>query len=784
MKQTCFEFTKKINNKTIVILLIFFVLLSLRIININADPPSNLSSSAGIWLDEMHNVHQVRNKILFGSWKMDRYPSISYSPIFSGLQYVILLIVGVGLWQIKVLPVILSIFSLFLAYKALEEYYGFRYGLVALILLGFNYTFIMYNRLGLYENLVLFFMLLTLYFWQKSVRKEKAIYFAITGLSAGFAFLAKSLAFYFVGASALAMLFYFFQKGLVKSWKHGLSALSGAATAGVIWYLGFYLPFKEDFTCLGSSWFKLAFGSGIWKAVISENPLLPLFIRFQFLPLTLWLAIIFTLFLFHRFSANPQKSDPVEIFIAFWFLSGLLFLGLLSYNPTRYYLPILPSVVLLATLGLMKFGYVKKLDWVNLLTFRSYLISFFGILGVSFYFLFPYMRKIHPIMANVYFVSELSRMDDFLLSVCLGLLFILLVRVLKRKTLRPANVNMMFSLFFVLITIFCFLKFHPFNAKVQIKLDSNVKSVLKVYWSNNQKKYNKKSSNSVHTETGSALYTLDIGNLNEIENVRINPLSEKGIAVVERLEITQPGFEPIIFETKKQFENFFPVKQIGQMTLSGDGMQITSGGSGREIDVHTTIKPAFKAILFFKYLFKVVLYSFIITVMTYFLWRIVNVMTQKPGNTFSLYNGDNRKRRIVQFTVVLIVCMNFFHYMKWVFRADFSILNASVQIGKMLPPNSLIAGQGVMAATIQNKIRHIQAPNWFEDNKNLFRNYPITHLFLSHYGQHLDWYRRHYPEIMKQVNLIGAYHISNNTYYLLEIHRGSGKVFESRFTPQ
>ena len=163
----------KMKKRTVVVLGIFLLFILFRLVNINANPPSDLSTSAGIWADEMHNVHQVRNKILFDSWQMDRYPSAAYSPIFAGLQYVILSVIGVGLWQIKILPIALSMFSLLLAYKSFKEYFGYRYGLTAAILLGFNYTFIMYNRLGLYENMVVFFILLTLFFWQRAVRTER-----------------------------------------------------------------------------------------------------------------------------------------------------------------------------------------------------------------------------------------------------------------------------------------------------------------------------------------------------------------------------------------------------------------------------------------------------------------------------------------------------------------------------------------------------------------------------------------------------------------------------------
>jgi len=194
--------------------LMFVLFLGLRFVHLQADPPTGLSFSAGIFVDEMQLIHQVRNKILFGSWEMDRFPSNAYSPLWALLQYGILSTIGVGLWQIKILPVLLSITTLVLIYKALSEYYGFRFGLTAVLLLGLNYTFIMYNRLGLLENLVITVMMTAFFFWQRAVRTENQLYFYLTGVSAGFVFIAKSLHFYLVISIALTFIAYLFNKGI------------------------------------------------------------------------------------------------------------------------------------------------------------------------------------------------------------------------------------------------------------------------------------------------------------------------------------------------------------------------------------------------------------------------------------------------------------------------------------------------------------------------------------------------------------------------------------------
>nr|MBC8390859.1 glycosyltransferase family 39 protein [Actinomycetota bacterium] len=660
-------------------------------------------------------------------------------------------------------------FSLLLAYKSFREYYGYKYGLIAVVLLGFNYTFIMYNRLGLYENLVIFFMLLTLFFWQRSVRTEKPLYFGLTGLSAGCAFMAKSMAFYFVGATAFAMLCYFIQKGLKSTLRQALAGLFGASVAGIIWFSGCYLPFKEDLTRLGSSWLKLTLGSDIIETIISSNPIFPLFLRFQFLPLTLGLAVIFILFIIYKIIKDPRKINPVEIFIIFWFFSGTFFLGLLSYNPTRYYLPILPPVVLLAALGLARFGYKEELNLIKPLDWRIYLISFLSTLILSFYFFIPYIRKFNPLMANVYLVSELSRKGDFFVSAFIGLFFVLIIMsVLNWKRIRWMNAKIMFSIIFLMSFIFCFLMSHPFNSRVQVELNSDVGSGFKIYWTKDQRPYNQANSNAVRINKGKGIYSIDIGNLRSLEYFRIDPLRRQGTVCIKRIEITQPGFEPIVFETRGQFEEFVPIHHIGQMTFQKEGLQITSVGNDPYL--HVKISPVFKKVLLIKYLLKAIFLAFVITAVIYFLYRIAYFIKQKSEYTFNLQVENKVRQIIANIAIFLILFINLYYFSKWVSIADYSILNASTEIGQMLAPDALIAGQGVMAVTIQNKIRHVQAPNWYEDKKYLFRNYPITHLFLSNYSGYLEWFKTHYPEVMKNADVIGNYRIQNNIFYLFEIN--------------
>ena len=754
-------------NKKLIIFFIFLAFLILRVLHINADPPSGLSFSAGIFVDEMHNVHQVRNKILFGSWEMDQWPSIAYSPIFAVLQYLILSLIGVGLWQIKVLPIILSIISIILVFKSFKEYFSERSGLIAAVLLGMNYTFVMYNRLGLFENLVIFFMTLTLFFWQRAVRTEKAIYFFLTGFSAGLAFIAKSMAFHFVIATAFSFIFFIIKNGLKISLKPAAAGLIGAGFAGILWYFGFFLPFEEDISNVGSSWLNMTLQSGGIGNLITANPLFHLFYRLKFLPLTLSLAIVFIMAVGIKVIREPSKLDPVEMFLIFWSLCGAFFLSLLSYQPTRYYLPILPGIVLITAVGLTRLDDKKRLEFPKLSSWQFYLVSFLGVVVLLFYFIIPYIRKVYPLLTSSLLLDDFSRSGDLFVSAIVGVLFALIMgwaaHMKKSVHLTPK------ILFLSLFLLSCFLVVftsHPFGAKIAVELTSAPKDKMRFYWSDSPTNYTEKNSKGVHIRKGSGTYSQTIGSLYSIKYLRIDPIRKKGTVFINKISITQPGFETMVFKTREQFKQFVPVRDIEEMNVQNEGLKIKS--LGRDPHFFIKLNPVFKSTSFLRYLFSVFLYAFGIVFVCYFLFKSVQWFNEADFLVGFRYKYL-RIPVIINLVITLIVVINMFYYSSWFFKANYAVYNTSKEIGELLPPSALIAGQGVMAATIENKIRHVQAPNWFEDKPKLFFNYPITHLFLSHYAGYLRWFNVHYPRIMEHAKVIGKYRILNINFFLFEI---------------
>lgn len=746
----------------IVVLLLFFAFIGVRVVHIRADAPRNISFSAGIFTDEMHNIHQVRSKILFGSWSLDRYASAAYSPVFAGLQYLILSMIGVGLVQIKALPILLSLISLGLIYKSFDTHFGKPFGLTAALLLGFNYIFIMYNRLGLYENLVVLFMCLSLFFWQRAITLQKKRLFFLFGVSAGGVFAAKSLYLFFVVAAMLSMGFYVFQGNKRIRAVHALFGFAGLTAAGAIWYAVCYLPFKETFMILGSSWMKHNMGPKSILEAMQVNPIFPLYLRFRFMPVTLMLAAVSFLAYAYRLLKEPKKADPVLLLLVLWLLGGAVFLGLLSYSPTRYYLPVLPAAVLLAAVGVVRFGYPVRRVNGSVTDIRRYFAGALGGFIFSYYFLIPYAQHDLPRAAVVFKMAGPSAVPAWLLSAGIALIICLCMAAwegignLRGLGGKASAVFIGVALLFLVIAMF-----RPGSARVEIDLTAGKDGYMQVFWAEKGKDFSEEASRRVRIRKGRHTYRMHMASLSYLAHLRIDPLQHKGQATLHRIDIQQPGFESIVFDPKNRFSGLKPVHEISNIHVSPNGLEFDS--LGYDPHLATGISPVFKKGQFAFFMAQCVVATVLAVLL--FLWirfRLVPFL-------FS-FSGIPTRKRLAWLAVGIILYINGTAYAEWARQPVYSIWNTSKHVGRIVSGDALIAGVGVMMATVENNIRHLLAPTWFEDPKTLFQVYPITHLFISPYAGYLDWYNIHYPKVMEHATVLSEYHIGGRHFFLFELH--------------
>jgi len=323
---------------------------------LDADSPSDLSWSGGFFGDEMALAHNARNKVLFGEWISDEWNPYIYSPLLTLSEYAFFSVLGVGLIPLR----LVNIFILFLGFWpllfTLRRERDWPTALLAVGLLGFNYIFLMYNRLGLNDTFLVFPMLMTLYFWHRGL--EKPSYFILAGVSAFVCYTTKATALYFTLAAILSLVWAIAQKareagGLRKGLRSLGFFLGGLGLSSLAWYIFFFLPNRGRFSSAAEDWVGLAMPETIGRFL--RNVTSPQVLKnFSLSPVELLVGLSFIPWLFIALLKDWKKIKPLEVFISLWLLGGYLAIDGLNYHPLRYDIPLLPPLMILAALLLSK----------------------------------------------------------------------------------------------------------------------------------------------------------------------------------------------------------------------------------------------------------------------------------------------------------------------------------------------------------------------------------------------------------------------------------------------
>jgi len=351
--------------------------LLLRVIHLDADPPINLSWSGGLFGDEGAYAHNARNKVLFGTWITDEWNPILYNPISTFFTYISFRIFGVGLIQLRFVNVIATFLGLILIFFALKKAVDIGIALLSIFLLGVNYIFLMYSRIGLNDTFLIFFLALTIFFLCKGM--DKNIYLTLTGISCFASFVCKSTSLYFLIAVLMAFSFYVFQKFYPDDKKRILRAFSyffvGIIGSFCLWLVLYFFPYHHLIASYGSSWSGLAFPKSINQFLVnlSQPHLFKYFTRTPIILLTSWLYIPFLLF----FLINDwKKINFIELLSLLWLIGGYIAINGLNYCPLRYFISLIPPMCILSSFAISRLSkiYPTNLNRKKLLLFSPIII--------------------------------------------------------------------------------------------------------------------------------------------------------------------------------------------------------------------------------------------------------------------------------------------------------------------------------------------------------------------------------------------------------------------------
>ncbi len=357
------------------ILVVLFTLM--RFVHINADAPQDLTMSAATYTDEGFKTYDSRNMVLFGDWKWtpeDEYEGWNTKSPLTVLPHTwIFRHFGTSYASIRFLSVLYAAATMVILFIFLTRNYDRLTALTGLIIFGTNYFTAMFNRLGMYESHLIFYIMASVlgfseFFRPFRERREaesegtytakkaffRTIFFLIGFLGFAGGFFVKRNLLLLIPAMAPAALLY-----ICNRYKASERTMNGVFVIFIAAFCLIYLPFahlnqlKVNLAYLLMSYKIFGQSVATFLPFTAFDPLQNvlakgIYMEFIFLhPFTFFFGILFSLFSIHQYIFGGRRNTA-DLFLASWLLFGLLFTTVMYYSPSRYYLLMAIPLIALA----------------------------------------------------------------------------------------------------------------------------------------------------------------------------------------------------------------------------------------------------------------------------------------------------------------------------------------------------------------------------------------------------------------------------------------------------
>lgn len=319
--------------------------LGLRVSDLRADPPPDLSWSFAPYTDEGLNTYSARNLVLYGTWKTDDFLPFVIYPLPNMLVALALRLFGVGFVQLKLVSVLSGVLSILVMYLLLREAAGHLSGLLAGMGLATCYPIVMYSRLGLIETTQILFLLCAGLFWSKGLKRPGLMFFC--GLFSAATILLVKLSAVFIAPVMLTLFVWeLIDRRHSSLLRHALRRaflwfVAGTIATATIWFLTVFLPYHGEYlryVLRHSTESPAGHPHGPMAYLLNA---FTLGMKARLLPRLLWPALI-------GFAALPFLAighHPGHRYLLLWMLFGLLMLGYMNYRPPRYEMILIPVLL-------------------------------------------------------------------------------------------------------------------------------------------------------------------------------------------------------------------------------------------------------------------------------------------------------------------------------------------------------------------------------------------------------------------------------------------------------
>jgi 4-amino-4-deoxy-L-arabinose transferase-like glycosyltransferase len=444
------------SKKSLILILLFFFVFSLRFIHLGADPPKSLDpTSIGHMSDPGGYVFNAHNKIVFGTWKIDQWNLMVITPLTNILTYLTFLTLGVGIAQMNILPVVFSCLILIFVYLILKRAADSTFALIGVLLVGINYPFLMFSRIAVRVMPMLFFVLLAVYLL--IIAKQKKALFFLAGVTSFLTFTVKGVSLLILPSVVLGMLLYtLFQtkKDVRLTFRLFLYFAAGMAVVCAFWLFLFYFPHREMFQDVARDNFKWLTPHGFQQAF--KNFWVRPLRYFVNMPIQASLSWIFMPFLFYTAVKSPKKLNVVYWILGFWLTTNFLYQSVIYYRPWRHAILLVLPISLTSLAALYEFSRVRFLHRPEKMSFSVYAFLFFWLI-------FP-LSALVILRSRPGDLQSMARSSAFILGVSFVLtaLIAALLKAWPRDFKIPLRPGFKTAVLILLVGISAFVNLRPY----------------------------------------------------------------------------------------------------------------------------------------------------------------------------------------------------------------------------------------------------------------------------------------------------------------------------------
>lgn len=313
------------------------------------DPAHGVTWSNAPFTDEAWNVVNARNLVLLGSWSTDDWTHHLITLPFSLSEAIAFAIGGVGIVQARLVSILAVALTTGLLGWTLRRVLGPWPAFLGAVAFAGSALVLYYGRLAFLEPVETLFLVAAVVAIPHAVGEHARRAGLMGGLMLALAIGTKTNALFATLGILGGLAIVGFRSPAVRRWL--VAAVAVIVTAGVVWLLAFWLPNRDSIGLMTDEWFR-------WITTPPYNPVdrIARYLGYNdgaigYLA-PLWIGSAIGL----AATARAWRLLPPEVrLLTFaglgWVVVGWGILFVVTYNPSRYVVPVVPGFALLISGG-------------------------------------------------------------------------------------------------------------------------------------------------------------------------------------------------------------------------------------------------------------------------------------------------------------------------------------------------------------------------------------------------------------------------------------------------